>query len=235
MNSYQYKISLRVRHPSMDPAEITCTLRFPPSRSWKANEPRSTPSGQLLGGVWPETYWTAKVASGEWPGKDLSAAITELLDQLESSRSFFAKIRSEGGTVEFFVGWFFDGQSGGVFDSELLARIADLKIDLSLDVYPPDTTPVNLPIYKTIALSDGKRRILLFDSPAGNTGRLENLVCVDHEGGLFWTAQLPRDTLPDAFLSVRMEGEVIIANTWSSFAVTIDPTTGRTLGCAFTK
>jgi hypothetical protein len=36
------------------------------------------------------------------------------------------------------VGWFFDGQSGGVFSHELLARMADLKIDLSLAVYPPD-------------------------------------------------------------------------------------------------
>jgi hypothetical protein len=235
MNSYRYKISLRVRHPSMDPAEITCMLRYPPSRSWSAHERRSTPSSETLEGAWPETYWTAKVTAGEWPGKDLPAAIAELLDQLESSRGFLAKIRSEGGAVELFVGWFFDGQSGEVFDCGLLARIADLKIDLSLDVYPPDTTPVNLPIYKTIALPDGKSRILLFDSPAGSGGRLENLVCVDHEGALIWTAQLPKDTLPDAFLSARMEGAVIVANTWSCFAVTIDPRTGKTLGCAFTK
>jgi hypothetical protein len=44
-----------------------------------------------------------------------------------------------------------------------------------------------------------------------------------------------RKTLPDAFLSVRMDGPQIIANTWSCFAVTIDPKTGKTLSCAFTK
>jgi Domain of unknown function (DUF4279) len=240
MNSYQqYKISLRVWHPSMDPAEITRMLGFPPSRSGKAHEPRNRPSGQLLQEALSKTYWTATVAAGECPTKKLPTAIAELLDQLESRRSFLAKIRAEGGIVEFFVGWFLDGSTGDVFDCELLARIADLKVNLSLDVYPhvypPDTTPVNLPIYKTIGLPDGRSRILLFDSPAGNRGRLENLICIEHGGDLIWTARLPTDTLPDAFLSARMEGEVIIANTSSSFAVTIDPKTGKTLSCIFTK
>jgi hypothetical protein len=235
MNRYRYKISLRVRHPSIDPREITCVLRLAPSREWRAGEPRTSPRDQPLGGVWPETYWTARAMEGEWPGKDLSTAIAELLDRLELNRGFLAKVRSEGGTVEFFVGWFFDGNSGDVFECGLLARMADLKINFSLDVYPPDTTSINLPIYKTIALPDGLGRIVLFDSPAGHKARLENLLCVDHCGGLIWTAQLPKDTLPDAFLSARLHGSVLIAHTWSCFAVTIDPKTGTTLSCVFTK
>jgi hypothetical protein len=235
MNRYRYKISLRVRHPSMDPAEITCVLRLAPSREWRAGEPRTSPRDQPLGGIWPETYWIARVMEEEWPGKDLATAIAELLDRLELNRSFLAKVRSEGGTVEFFVGWYFDGNSGDVFECGLLARMADLKINLSLDVYPPDTTSVNLPIYKTIALPDGLSRIVLFDSPAGNKARLENLVCVDHCGGLIWTAQLPKDTLPDAFVSVGLNGPMIQAHTWSCFALTIDPKTGTTLSCIFTK
>jgi hypothetical protein len=142
MNSYRYKISLRVRHPSMDPAEITSVLRFAPSRSWRAHERRSTPSGESLEGVSSETYWTARVMAAEWPGKDLAVAIAEVLDQLESSRGFLAKIRSERGTVELFVGWFLNGQTGEAFDYELLARLADFKISLSLDVYPPDAISV---------------------------------------------------------------------------------------------
>jgi hypothetical protein len=145
MNRYRYKISLRVRHPSMDPAEITHAVDLIPWRCWPAQEPRTTPLGKPLGGIWPHTYWTARVMEGEWPGKDLQVAIGEVVDWLELSRSFFEKVHSEGGTAEFFVGWFFEGQSGGVFDCGLLARMADLKINLSLDLYPPDT-PVSLPI-----------------------------------------------------------------------------------------
>jgi hypothetical protein len=57
---------------------------------------------------------------------------------LAPHRPFFHEIRSQGGTIELFVGWFLDGQSGDVFDCDLLAQIADLKIDLSLDVYGPE-------------------------------------------------------------------------------------------------
>jgi hypothetical protein len=226
MNSYRYKIGLRVRHPSMDPAEITYSLGLNPSQYWNAGERRTSRSDRPLEGIWPETYWTARVMEGERPGKDLESAIAELADRLEPKKGFFERVRSEGGTVELFVGWFFDGQSGDVFDCGLLARMADLKINLSLDLYPPDT-PVTLPIYRSIELPDGTGQILLFDSPAGSKGRLENLICVDHSGGLIWTAQLPKNTGPDAFLSARMVGPVIIANTSSSFAVTIDPKARR--------
>jgi hypothetical protein len=51
---------------------------------------------------------------------------------------FLHGFRSQGGTIELFVGWFLDGPSGDVFDCDLLARLADLKIDLSLDIYGPD-------------------------------------------------------------------------------------------------
>jgi hypothetical protein len=99
---------------------------------------RSTPKGAPLEGRYAQTYWTATLAEGRWPGKALEDVIGDLLDQLTSRKDFFHRIRSEGGKVEFFVGWFFDGQSGGVFSCNLLARMAELKIDLSLAVYPPD-------------------------------------------------------------------------------------------------
>jgi len=137
MNPYRYKISLRLRHPSLDPAEITSALQRSPFRSWRAGEPRTTPRGTPLEGRNRETYWTAKVVEGGWPDKGLAVAMRELLDQLVPHRDFFDRIRSDGGKVELFVGWFFDGQSGGTFDCDLMARMADLNIDLSLDVYPP--------------------------------------------------------------------------------------------------
>jgi hypothetical protein len=44
-------------------------------------------------------------------------------------------IRSEGGTVELFIGWFFENQSGDVLTHQCLALAGDLQIDLSFDVY----------------------------------------------------------------------------------------------------
>jgi hypothetical protein len=138
MNSYQYKVSLRIRHPYREPADITSALGLNPSRCWRAGEPRSTPKGSPLEGNYSESYWTARLAEGRWPETALTVVIGDLLQQLGAHKNFFHEIRSEGGRIEFFVGWFFDRQSGGVFSSDLLAQMADLKIDLSLDVYPPN-------------------------------------------------------------------------------------------------
>jgi len=48
------------------------------------------------------------------------------------------QVRAEGGTVELFIGWFFENQSGDVLTHQCLALAGDLQIDLSFDVYPPE-------------------------------------------------------------------------------------------------
>jgi len=75
----------------------------------------------------------------------LSDAISDLVTELSSRRSFFQRVRSDGGKVEFFVGWFFDGKSGDVFDVDLLAKLADLGVALSLDIYPSSTNSDVIP------------------------------------------------------------------------------------------
>jgi hypothetical protein len=145
LNSYRYDISLRVCHPKMDPAEISAALQLAPKVSWKAGDLRVTPTGTPLKGLRKDSYWTSRVLKGEWPGKDLSDAISDLVTELSSRRSFFQRVRSDGGKVEFFVGWLFDGNSGDVFDVDLLAKLADLGVALSLDIYPSSTNSDVIP------------------------------------------------------------------------------------------
>ncbi|HEY2137700.1 MAG TPA: DUF4279 domain-containing protein, partial [Xanthobacteraceae bacterium] len=109
-----------------------------PSRSWRVGEPRSSPTGKPLEGKNRDTFWTAPISEGAWPGEDLPAAMRKIADRLSPHRSFFHRIRTEGGSIEFFVGWFLENMAGDNWDCELLAQIADLKIDLSLCLYPPE-------------------------------------------------------------------------------------------------
>ena len=89
-------------------------------------------------GNYAESFWTATLVEDQWSEKALANAIGDILDQLAARRSFFHQLRLEHGKAEFYVGWFFHGRGGGdVFSCDLLARLADLKIDLSLDDYPP--------------------------------------------------------------------------------------------------
>jgi hypothetical protein len=54
-----YQLSLRIRHPSMDPADITRELGLTPEHAFKAGDAR--PSGHSLApaSVYPESYWLA--------------------------------------------------------------------------------------------------------------------------------------------------------------------------------
>ena len=116
---------------------MTDALGLRPSRTWRAGEPRSTPKGRTLGGANRESYWTAGIEEGDWPPRSLVVAVGDALDRLSDRRAFLRRSRSEGGSAEFFIGWFFDGPSGDVLPYDVLAQAADLGIDLSFDVYPP--------------------------------------------------------------------------------------------------
>jgi hypothetical protein len=74
---------------------------------------------------------------GRWP-LDVNEAIHDTLRGLVRYRSFLHRIRAGGGTVELFVGWFFENQSGDVLTHQCLALAGDLQIDLSFDIYPPE-------------------------------------------------------------------------------------------------
>lgn len=141
---YHFRVSLRIRHPCADPKHITDVFGMEPHRAWKAGERRQTPVGRPIQGTYPATYWYAVVLTGRhrYPNEALNASIRQVLDQFVMYRGFFHTLRSEGGSAELFIGWFFERQSGGVLTYETLAKAGDLKIDLSFDIYPP-TQPQN--------------------------------------------------------------------------------------------
>jgi hypothetical protein len=134
---YRVDISLRVRHPSMDPAEISAALKLEPSRMWQAGDPRTTPKNTPLEGTWRDTYWVTDVFKDECPNSTLAAALSELVERFSLRKSFFVKIRDEGGRVEFYVSWDIDGNRGDEFDATLLTKLGELGVNLSLDIYPP--------------------------------------------------------------------------------------------------
>jgi hypothetical protein len=134
---YRYSISLRVTHPSRSLDDLTAELGIVPSRTWRAGEPRTTPRGEPLNGLYGEHYWTARLVDGVSTDRNLATALAAVLDKLFVKKEFIASLSKSGGRSEFFIGWFFDeGNSGDVLSSTLLGKLADFCIDLSFDVYP---------------------------------------------------------------------------------------------------
>jgi len=79
------------------------------------------------------------LTQGDAEQNDLPSALAAAVETLSVHRSFFERIRSEGGRAEFFIGWFMDrSMAGEILDSALLRRIGELGIDLDFDIYERD-------------------------------------------------------------------------------------------------
>jgi hypothetical protein len=136
MAEYKYSISLRVEHPTMDLDAVTEALGLSPQVIWKVGQPRRTPKGTPLPGIYKKGFWTARLLDGASIEQDLSSALSKALELVAAGSPLFGEIALTGGSTEFFVGWFFDeGNSGDVLDHRMLAKLASMSINLSFDVY----------------------------------------------------------------------------------------------------
>lgn len=118
-------VSLRIRHPSCDPHQITSELGLKPEHSWTCGEPRRSEGGLTLGGMRHDSYWMASlpgVSIAQWQTSethpkmprllatgDLPGAMAQLqmqlqiMTQIRRNRVFLERLINEGGEVTFVV------------------------------------------------------------------------------------------------------------------------------------
>jgi len=133
MNPFKFLVTLRFWGKHIDCDYISKYINLTPKLNWKAGEPRKTPDGTLLEGVYERSYCTYPIGKND--GEDLSELLERAADELMPHKSLFDEVRDSGGKAEFFIGWFTSGNSGDVFTYELLRKLGELSIDLSFDVY----------------------------------------------------------------------------------------------------
>ncbi|HEX2494733.1 MAG TPA: hypothetical protein VHK24_13250 [Steroidobacter sp.] len=151
-------VSLRIRHPSCDPHEITRELGLTPDHSWACGEPRRSEAGLPLGGMRRDSYWTASlpgVSLAQWqtpeserkatsatPGaasKGLAGAIAQLqmqlqiMAQIRRNRAFLERLIGEGGEVTFVVE--VEPAAGLSFrlDPALMQQLGALRVRLEVE------------------------------------------------------------------------------------------------------
>jgi hypothetical protein len=86
-----FQISLRIRHPSMDPGIISRELRVEPEYSFKAGEPRESGSGMAATALHAESYWLGSLGS-------ITSAAS--LSGFTGARANAARERLQAATVE---------------------------------------------------------------------------------------------------------------------------------------
>ena len=120
---HPFAVSLRLRHPSIDPQEITDALGLVPSRSWRAGDHRTTPAGELLGGINDHTYWVARLPVSDGADAEvdpLAATIEHGLSVLEQHAEFMDHFLRPDASAELFVGYF--GRVGSTLNWSLLCK-----------------------------------------------------------------------------------------------------------------
>jgi hypothetical protein len=147
------QLSLRIRHPEIDPEEISTSLGLTPEHCFKAGDSRSTRSGSRVTGHHSQTYWLAPVTAELWPdpieptfladtAQDLQAAASKTRSQsvegllmyfllrLNAKQSFLQKIQADGGDVSLIM--VIDRESAG--DFALPVTLARLLVQLGISI-----------------------------------------------------------------------------------------------------
>ena len=114
-----FRLALRVRHPSLDPTELSRAFRIEPEYSYRAGSVRTSRNSTTPASVYSESYWVGKLAA-----TDQSFAGTQRIAQrqlamakgnltwalalscgqfLKAQADLLRSIRAEGGEVTLLV------------------------------------------------------------------------------------------------------------------------------------
>jgi hypothetical protein len=132
------ELSLRIRHPDIDPAEISAGVGLEPEHCFRAGEPRKTRGQDHAAGKHTQTYWLAAIDPDAWdepigeslPARNLEGMLFYVLLRLNTQHTFLQRIQSEGGDVALLV--VIDRKSAA--DFALPVTLARLLVQLGVSI-----------------------------------------------------------------------------------------------------
>jgi len=152
--SYPFQLSLRVRHPSIDPASISRERQMEPEHSFRAGEPRDPSRSLAVAPVHVDSYWLAtldleKLLVGtpetalvheitrhtQTIATSLEPALTILTASvLRRHAEFFRRIQSEGGEVRLIVAISARKTRGFTLTPHLSRALSELRIPVDFEL-----------------------------------------------------------------------------------------------------
>lgn len=143
MSDYEFTMSLRVRHPDIDPALITQNLGLAPQHSWRAGEDRKSATGDCAGGNYRESYWVCALMPEPKLSSELVGAESELqqvLGTLRRSFDFLQSLQASGGTTEVHVSIFAREEFRIELPADVSSLLGRLGITMTVEVKPHSTS-----------------------------------------------------------------------------------------------
>ena len=139
MSDYEFTITLRIRHPGIDPARITAMLGIHPQATWTKGDPRAGPQGEPLQGAHRESYWSGLLMpipqlSSEYAS--VEAELLKILGQLRKSHAFLLELHTDGAVCELYVSLFARQEFRLDLSPPTLALLGRLGLAVALEVHP---------------------------------------------------------------------------------------------------
>ena len=132
----QPSVCLRLWHPHCSPEDVNRGVGLVPQITHAIGDQRMTPIGRLLTGKYTEMFWMHRTEMRN--GEDVANGIGRVLDLIGPHHVFFRDFLASGGRGELFVGVFLDGCLVLTIPQDQLRQIAELGLNLSFDIYPPE-------------------------------------------------------------------------------------------------
>jgi len=159
--SSEHSVVLRLRHPSVDPHELTRRLGIAPQYAWRAGEPRRVDAGDEVHGdvlqtlAYRESCWVA-VLSGASPLSELvetvarfapravgsqlratapaTAELHLLLYKMKRAGAFWQEFAAQGGTIDCLIQVVGAQRFQLEMSPTLLALCVELRVTLTIEV-----------------------------------------------------------------------------------------------------
>jgi hypothetical protein len=130
----RFGLDLTVGHPSMDPAMISAALGLDAHFSHRAGDPRSTPKGRRLPGVYRHTAWRHCV---RWEVGDqyFAKELSEFVTSLQPHAAFLRQLKDTGGEANVILKFLGDGYFGDVVPVDILQNMAELKLEFGIECF----------------------------------------------------------------------------------------------------
>lgn len=139
MSEYEFTISLRIRHPTVDPASITAALGIQPQHTWRAGQPRCNAAGAELGGAHRDSYWMGRLMDEPQLSSErvsVEGMILKTLSNLRRALSFLEQLHAESGVAELHVSLYARDDFRIELPSDCLTLLARLHLAIALEVHP---------------------------------------------------------------------------------------------------
>jgi hypothetical protein len=147
MSEYEFTVSLRIRHPAIDPATITAAIGIQPQHTWRAGQPRCDPAGTELVGTHHDSYWMGRLMDEPQlssKGVSVEGVILKTLNHLRRAHSFLEQVNAEGGVAELLVSLYARDDFRLELPADALALLGRMHLAVAIDVHAH--SPLNTPV-----------------------------------------------------------------------------------------